>query len=276
MLTGSPVAALAPMPGGTFGMLHAVDLDDGRHLVAKTATGTNAEGTLETEGWMLRYLADRSDLPVPAVHHADPDLLLMDRLPAGGALDAGAEAHAGALIAALHDVAGEAFGLGRDTVIGPLVQPNEPDARWTEFLRDRRLMHMGRLAHEAGRLPGETLARLDAFCARIVEFVPEPAHPALLHGDLWTGNVLVHGGRISGFVDPAIYYGDPEMDLAFATLFGTLGEPFFAAYSERRPVAPGFFEARRDICNLWPLLVHARLFGGSYGASVDAILRRFV
>lgn len=225
---------------------------------------------------MLRYLADRSALPVPAVHHADAGLLLMDRLPSGGALDAGAETHAAELIAALHDVRGDVFGLARDTVIGPLAQPNAESPSWAAFLAERRLMHMGRLAHDAGRLPAATLARLETFCVRLGEFVPEPAHPSLLHGDLWTGNVLVHAGRISGFVDPAIYYGDAEMDLAFATMFATFGEPFFARYGELRPLDPGFFRTRRDICNLWPLLVHARLFGGHYAASADGVLRRFV
>ena len=273
-LTGSTVTALSPMPGGTFGALYTVDLADGGRLVAKTAE--TAESTLAVEGWMLSYLAAHSALPVPAMHHADDALLLMDRLDAGGALDEDAQTHAADLIAALHGVRGNACGLERDTVIGPLPQDNTETPRWTDFLRDRRLMKMGRAAHGAGRLPDATLARLEAFCARIAEFVPDPDYPALLHGDLWTGNVLAHRGRISGFIDPAIYYGDPEMDLAFSTLFGTFGEAFFARYSEHRPLTPGFFPDRRDICNLWPLLVHARLFGGSYAAQVDGILRRFV
>src|SRR3546814_4637170 len=97
-----------------------------------------------------------------------------------------------------------------------------------------------------------------------------------LHGDMWGGNVLARGGRIAAFVDPAIYHADPEIELAFSTLFGTYGEAFFRRYEALRPLRPGFFETRRDIYNLYPLLVHARLFGGSYVASVDRILGRFV
>ncbi|MFQ5491862.1 MAG: fructosamine kinase family protein, partial [Phycisphaerae bacterium] len=88
------------------------------------------------------------------------------------------------------------------------------------------------------------------------------------------GNVLALGGRITGFVDPALYYGDPEIELAFATLFGTFGRPFFDRYQEIRPLRPGFFDLRRDILNLYPLLVHVRLFGGGYVASVERILAR--
>lgn len=262
------------MSGGTFGAVYAVDLAGGTKLVAKTANG--AGNTLEIEGWMLAWLGRNSALPVPEMIHAEAGLLLMTRLPAGGSLDAAAEIHGAELIAALHDVRGTRFGFERDTVIGPLVQPNAEAESWVDFLRDRRLMHMGREAHAAGHLPGATLDSLERFCARLGDFVAEPGYPSLLHGDLWTGNVLCNRGRISGFVDPAIYYGDPQMDLAFSTLFGTFGEAFFARYAEIRPLDPDFFETGRDIGNLWPLLVHSRLFGGSYPSQVDRILRRFV
>ena len=92
---------------------------------------------------------------------------------------------------------------------------------------------------------------------------------------MWGGNVLVKGGRIAGFVDPAIYYADPEIELAFSTLFSTFGDAFFARYAELRPLRPGFFEERCDIYNLYPLLVHVRLFGGGYVGSVSGTLSRF-
>ena len=96
-----------------------------------------------------------------------------------------------------------------------------------------------------------------------------------IHGDLWGGNVLVDGKGRCGFIDPAIYYADPEIDLAYSTLFGTFGERFFARYSEHRPLAPDFGE-RRDLYNLYPLLFHVRLFGGSYVQSVRSTLRRYL
>ena len=134
---------------------------------------------------------------------------------------------------------------------------------------------MGELAHRAGRLPAAPFRSLEAFCARLDEFIPEPDRPSLLHGDVWGGNVLAGKGRIAGFIDPAIYYGDAEIELAFSTLFGTFGEAFFGRYGAHRPIRRGFFETRRDIYNLYPLLVHTRLFGGHYAASVERTLRRF-
>ena len=115
---------------------------------------------------------------------------------------------------------------------------------------------------------------MERFGEKLEGLITEPARPSLLHGDLWGGNILVSGDKISGFIDPAISYGHPEMDLAFSTLFSTFGDAFFSAYDEIRPLQPGFFEVRRDIYNLWPLLVHVVLFGGSYAGQIDQVLRR--
>ena len=118
------------------------------------------------------------------------------------------------------------------------------------------------------------LHRIERLAERIDEHLIEPAFSSLLHGDLWTGNVLVRGDRIAGFVDPAIYCGHPEIELAFATLFGTFGEAFFDAYEDLMKLEPGFHEVRRDIYNLYPRLVHVRLFGSGYLAGIDATLGR--
>jgi fructosamine-3-kinase len=97
----------------------------------------------------------------------------------------------------------------------------------------------------------------------------------LIHGDIWTTNVLAHQDKITAFIDPAIYYAHAEMELAYITLFNTFGTAFFQQYHALRPIEPGFFEERRDIYNLYPLLVHVRLFGGGYVGSVAQILDHF-
>jgi fructosamine-3-kinase len=117
-------------------------------------------------------------------------------------------------------------------------------------------------------------ARLERLAEKLDDYLLEPAHPALLHGDLWTGNVLVRGDRIAGFVDPAIYYGHPEIELAFTTMFGTFGRAFFDAYEALLPLEPGFHETRSDLYKLYPTLVHVRLFGESYLGAIDRTLSR--
>jgi fructosamine-3-kinase len=270
-VTGKRPARVATLPGGCIAQVYKVELAGGGALVAKLAPG----GGLAEEGRMLADLARLSDLPVPAVMFAADDLLLLDYVESGGRLDGAAERHAAELLAALHGITGPAFGYERDTLIGPLRQPNPWSESWLGFFREQRLLHLGRLAREAGHLAPQTFRRLEALCGKLDSHIEAPAAPALLHGDLWDGNILVRDGRIAAFLDPAIYYGHPEIELAFTTLFGTFGDAFFARYNELRPLAPGFFEVRRDLYNLYPLLVHTALFGGHYGAAVERILRRF-
>ena len=164
--------------------------------------------------------------------------------------------------------------MSTQSVIGPLPQPNPWSESWLAFFRDQRLLAMGRRALDSGNLPAATFARLERLCGKLADYIDEPPAASLIHGDLWGGNVLTRDGRIAGFVDPAVYYGDPEIELAFSTLFNTFREAFFARYREHRPLAPGFFEVRRDLYNLYPLLVHTTLFGGHYAGAVARIVER--
>lgn len=262
---------IAPLGGGCIAPVFRCDLAGGARVVAKQPAPGR---TLECEAWMLGYLREHSALPVPAVLAASPDLLVLEYIESGDPLDARAEAHAAELLAALHAIRGPHFGFERDTLIGPLDQPNPPTQSWLAFFRDHRLLHRARAAHAAGRLPARLLARIEALAARLAHWIEEPAHPALIHGDCWGGNVLVKAGRIAGFIDPAIHWAHPEIELAFGTLFGTWGDAFFRRYAECGTLRPGFFEARRDLYNLYPLLVHVELFGGSYAARVARTLDR--
>lgn len=271
-ITGRRPHEIHPLHGGMIGEVYRVSLPGNERLVAKVSR--DREATLDVEGYMLRYLAEHSQLPVPQVLHSEPDLLVMTFIEGSSSLGADVQTHAAELLAALHTVSSERFGLERDTLIGPLHQPNPWTLRWVEFFREQRLLYMGREAAQEGSLSPRLLARLEAFAERLDDFIDEPAHPALIHGDLWTTNVLAAGGRVTGFVDPAIYYAHPEIELAYSTLFGTFGAPFFERYRALAPLEPGFFETRRDIYNLYPLLVHVRLFGGGYAQSVESILSR--
>jgi fructosamine-3-kinase len=273
---GARVVETGPLPVG-FGLTGLeLRLADGRRLAVKAReAGGGRTASLELEAYMLRELARLSELPVPHVHYADDTLLVMDYIAHDGSgITPSVERHAGELIAGLHAVPRERFGYERDTLIGPLAQPNPHSDRWVPFFRDHRLLSMARAAHDEGALPSPLLRRIETLAVRIDAHLNEPAHPSLLHGDLWTGNVLARGGKIAGFVDPAIYCGHPEIELAFATLFGTFGDEFFASYEERLKLEPGFHEERREIYNLYPRLVHVRLFGSGYLAGIDQTLSK--
>ncbi len=269
---GSAPVRFQPLGGGCVGDVHKVTLADGRVIVAKSG---DKGSHLDLEGFMLRYLSETGGLAVPDVLYAGDELLLMSLLESSGGLTPGAETEAADLLAALHDVGAERFGFARATVIGGLHQPNGESENWVEFFRDQRLLYMAAQALDAGRLPGDLMKRVETLAGRLGDWLDSSATPSLIHGDLWGGNVLCNRGRISGFIDPAIYYADAEIELAFSTLFGTFGDAFFDRYRDHRPIKPGFFEERLDLYNLYPLLVHVRLFGGSYVASVERTVKRF-
>jgi fructosamine-3-kinase len=266
---GTRPRSVTPLSGGCIGSVYRAILPDGTSVVVKAA---DAGGTLDIEGFMLGYLADHSGLPVPRVLVSEPDLLIMEFVPGRSRFDDSAQRHAAELLADVHSRTSTHFGFERATLIGGLPQPNGPRSSWIEFFRDQRLMHMADAALEEGGLGRSLHSRLARLASRLPEFLGEPRQPALIHGDVWTTNVLAEGGRITAFLDPAIHYADPEIELAFITLFNTFGQPFFDRYQKLRPIRAGFFEVRRHVYNLYPLLVHVRLFGGSYAESVSESL----
>jgi fructosamine-3-kinase len=270
---GQKVTDIAPLSGGCVGQVYGVHLSDGQRMVAKVDERPSPQ--LHREGQMLTYLYSHSHLPVPIVYHRAERLLLMEFLPGDSHFNTRAQAHAAELLAALHNITAPHFGLEWDTLIGGLHQPNTSMASWLDFFREQRLLYMAGEGVKAGRLPSALLDRLRRFCECLDKWLVEPERPSLIHGDVWMTNVLAVGDTITGFVDPAIYYADAEIELAFTTLFGTFKRPFFEHYHDIRPIRPGFFEERRHIYNLYPLLVHVRLFGGSYVQSVSHTLQQF-
>lgn len=271
-ILGDAPRTISPLSGGSVGEVYRAQFSD-RDIVVKVDGGPDAR--LNIEGWMLEYLGEHSSLPVPKVLHNSSRLLLMEMLPGNSVFSGNAEEDAATHLARLHEINAAQFGLERDTLIGSLHQPNPLSDSWIDFFRDHRLLHMAREGVREGNIPLDTMSRIEKFASRLEEWLDEPAAPSLLHGDVWTTNVLSTGDTITGFIDPAVYYGHPEIELAFVTLFGTFGSRFFDHYQELRPLEEGFFEERKDIYNLYPLLVHVRLFGGSYLRSVESTIARF-
>ena len=151
-------------------------------------------------------------------------MLAMEFIQHDGRGGAESESHAAALLAALHLIHPAPhegrFGLDFDTLIGGLHQPNPWTESWTAFFAEHRLMEMAGQAYEAGRLDREDRRRIEMLCGRFDALIDEPDRASLIHGDVWGGNVLVEGGRVAAFIDPAISFSHPEIELAFIRLFG--------------------------------------------------------
>jgi fructosamine-3-kinase len=270
---GERMLSVRPFGGGCIGEVYRAELEEGTPLVAKV--DRNGESHLEREAYMLSYLREKSELPVPEVYHGSETLLLMEFVEGSSRFTEGAERHAAELLAGLHGITADSYGHERDTLIGALDQPNPPTKNWADFFRDYRLLYIALVAHKAGRLPVKDLLRVERLSEKLDQLIEEPNPPALIHGDVWSANVLARGDRITAFLDPAIYYADPEIELAFISLFDSFGRPFLHRYQEIRPLRDGFFEVRRDLYNLYPLLVHTYYFGGGYLSSVRITLDRF-
>lgn len=270
---GFEASDIEPMGGGCVSSVYLIRLARGGRVVVKVDDGGDAD--LAVEAAMLRYLAEQSHLPVPAVVHASDRLLVMEHISGESRFNKAAEHHAAELLADLHGITAPNYGFEYDTLIGGLRQPNPAETSWLRFFRNHRIRYMANEALRTGRLPARIFDRIELFAEHLDEWLIEPKCPSLIHGDVWTTNILCAGDRITGFLDPAIYFAHSEIELAFTTLFHTFGPDFYDRYAERRAIAPGFFEMRRDIYNLYPLLVHVRLFGGTYVSSVARVLDRF-
>jgi fructosamine-3-kinase len=176
-------------------------------------------------------------------------------------------------LAQLHQHRTKQFGLDHDNYMGSLHQHNDQHDDWVTFFVEERLQRQVVLARDSGRMSRSDVAAFDRLYLRLPEIFP-PTSPSLLHGDLWSGNFITGSDGFACLIDPAVYYGHPEIDIAMSTLFGGFNSRFYESYYSYNPF-PGNFRERLPIYNLYPLLVHVNLFGGSYLSSVQQTLRRF-
>jgi fructosamine-3-kinase len=275
---GRPVAHLRQIAGGDLNDAFAAELEDGDRVFVKTAANAAPNAfTREAEG--LAWLAAADALPVAVVRAVrdqpgGPRFLALEWIERGGR-DDGTDDELGRGLAALHAAGADDFGGDADLVLGPLTLPNAPAAGWPEFYAARRLEPLARMAAERNALPADGPAVLGRLVGRLDDLCGPAEPPARLHGDLWSGNVLVAADGRPWLIDPAAYGGHREVDLAMLKLFGSPSRAFLAAYDEVAPLADGH-EDRTELWQVMPLLAHAALFGGGYGASAVAAMRRYV
>ena len=287
---GAEVTGGSRASGGSINEAWALELAGGGRAFVKTRADA-APGEYATEAAGLGWLAQADAVALPgvlAVADGDgdgPRFLALEWVDAGR-LDAKGEEALGRGLAALHAAGAPDFGapppgaVGRPGAIAPLrigelELPNDPAEDWPSFYARRRLEPLVALCVERATLSAAGTRAVERVCERIAELAGPPEPPARLHGDLWGGNVLAGADGRARLIDPAAYGGHREIDLAMLRLFGAPSERVFAAYAEAAPLADGHGD-RVALWQLFPLLVHAALFGGSYGASVERAAVRYV
>jgi fructosamine-3-kinase len=277
-LCESPVAEVRRAGGGDINEAYWVRLADERRMFLKTrADARRGEYVAEAAG--LRWLAQPRALNVPVVvavgDGEDARFLALEWIEVGG-LDRKGEETLGRGLAALHSAGADAFGASARLAmtIGSLSLPNGPKPTWPEFYVAQRLVPLVAMARRRGVLSLEGERAVGEVCERIEQLAGPPEPPARLHGDLWVGNVLADSVGEPWLIDPTAYGGHREVDLAMLALFGDADSiaHVLAAYDEVTPLAEGW-ERRVPLWQLHPLLVHAVLFGGAYGAAALSAAR---
>jgi fructosamine-3-kinase len=268
---------LGRVGGGDINEAFRVSLADGREAFVKTRADA-APGEYAAEAAALRWLAEPGGVRTPGVLDVGDGYLALEWIERGSLDAAGAE-ELGRGLARTHLAGAPCFGSAAPPGdggggFGSLRLSNERAADWPDFYAERRLRPLARIAHERGALSrggGEAVERV---CERLPDLCGPAEPPARLHGDLWSGNVMADAYGRPWLIDPSTYGGHREVDLAMLRLFGAPSERVFAAYEETAPLADGWRE-RVELYQLLPLLVHAVLFGGSYGAAAERAALRY-
>ncbi|WP_313406687.1 fructosamine kinase family protein [Aeromicrobium sp.] len=261
------VVSTTSVAGGDICTTTRLRLTDGRSAVIKTRPqAPSGFFTVEADG--LRRLREAGGAPAPAVLAADDDCIILDWIEPTRPTTELAEAF-GRNLAATHASGASAFGAERDGYIGLAPLPNRPSPTWEEFYASRRVMPYVKAAADRGSLSLEQARTVEQAMKRLPSLTADPEPPALVHGDLWSGN-LVWSADAVHLIDPAAHGGHRETDLAMLSLFGAPHlQRIIDAYHEAMPLQDGWAD-RIALHQLHPLLVHAMMFGGAYGPRAAA------
>ena len=251
-----PADRIARLAGGDLSEVLLVRRPDGRLTVAKSGPA------VATEAAMLRALGD-AGAPVPLVEGEHSGILLIAHIPNDGVFSERAWRSIGLALRRVHGSSGERYGWPVDYQLGTVALANAEAGDWPAFWGEQRLVATASLLDRPWR------RRVEGVAERLREILPASPRPSLLHGDLWSGNILVAGGELAALIDPACYFGDPEVDLAMLALFDSPGGAFEEAYGRLE----AGWEERRSAYQLFPALVHLRLFGAAYAPLADRLLR---
>jgi protein-ribulosamine 3-kinase len=264
-----------PTDGGSINQTFRLSLPDGTNAFCKLNSAT-ALPLLFQEKAGLQLLSGQKVVQVPAVldyaQVGSCQLLLLEWVAPGPRTKAFWQGF-GQQLARLHSVTADAFGLDEDNFMGSVPQVNQREGDWATFFIRHRLQPLAQDCRRRDLLSHRHLEQLESLYERLPGLF-EPEKPALLHGDLWSGNFICNHRSEPVLIDPAPYYGHRSVDLAMTTLFGGFGPEFYEAYQHHYPL-PLNYKEQWAVCNLYPLLIHLLLFGSSYRNQIEQTLDAF-
>ena len=274
-LLKSKIKQTKPISGGDISQAYKVTTQNGTFFL-KTNKATNALDMFKAEALGLDHIGQTKTIKSPKVLYynifQNTSFLIMDFIESKSPSHDDFK-NLGLKLAQLHQSSKSFFGLEHDNFIGSLPQSNNPHRSWIDFYTNQRLLPQLELAKQSGLLNNNDCPSTTIIINNL-ELMFKNIKPALLHGDLWSGNYLISKEGIPYLIDPAVYYGHHEVDIAMSKLFGGFGSGFYNAYHSLFPKDSNT-EVRIEIYQLYYLLVHLNLFGRSYYQSVKTILKKY-
>ena len=264
--------SVTSVSGGDISQAFRLTCDNGSYFLKLNDT-TTCPGMFAAEAKGLRLIGDSAPVVLAEGELGAVSFLLMRWIDSAENTPA-AQTNLGRVVADLHRVTASEFGLDHDNYIGSLRQSNSFHADWTSFFIAERLQPLLKMAYNSGNIDAPLVGDFERLFGRLDHLFPhEP--PALLHGDLWSGNYLIARYNLPVLIDPACYFGHREMDIAMSRLFGGFSPSFYASYHAHFPLQPGW-ERRVSLWNLYPLLVHVNLFGSGYLSQLKTSLNQWL
>lgn len=269
---GREPSQIVKLTGGDINEVYQVFLKE-KSVVIKINNSQSIPQLFEKEKKGLELLS-KSTFVVPKPIKTDSidnlQYLIMDYIEQGSELN---WAVFGEKLAQLHQIQEKYFGLDHNNYIGSLKQVNQECGAWSEFYTNHRLIALTAKARDQGLFEKKHCNWVEKLCQRLDELIPA-CKPSLIHGDLWSGNLLIDTSGHPVLIDPAVYYGHPEMDWAMLSLFGSYPVEALDHYQNLHPLEKGLNE-RIDIHQLYPLMVHLILFGKGYLNGVESTLKKY-
>ncbi len=270
------IQRISVVGGGSINDARRIETTKGTFF-AKMNNAKEFPGMFEAEAKGLDFLLEHSEFRIPKSistgETEEVQWVLMENINSTNRRHTFWEDF-GRKLAKMHLETNDTFGLQYNNYLGSLHQINSPIDNWHEFFAEMRIKPQLDLATENGQAKFEMLRLFDKLLGRIEKYFPKEP-PSAIHGDLWTGNFMTDSEGDAVIFDPAVYYGHREMDIGMSKLFGGFDKRFYDAYNEVFPLEEGW-EERIHIANLYPLMAHVNLFGGSYTSQVINILRKHI
>jgi len=275
---GQKISSLKSLSGGCISDAFRLTLDNNFSLFLKFNSEVKNDMFIK-EANGLKEIKKSNTIRVPSVIKATNEFILLEFIEPGKQKKNFFEDF-GRMFASMHKFSNEHFGFYENNFIGSNEQDNiaddEEKNNWVKFYFNKRILFQVELAEKLGNSTSELRESVSALENKIEEIIGSSNDkPSLLHGDLWGGNYMVDENGNACLIDPAVYYGNREADLAMTKLFGGFNSEFYSSYNETFPLADGY-EYRENIYKLYHVLNHLNLFGRSYYSQALGLIRYYL